>query len=134
MSAIFPQSPKTLLILFLLLELPLVKLKFVAFKNIAIGTPRLSRTRGNACQKAPALELLINHGIHFLLRLSVLLLADDMTAALLFVLGRFLGLAFIFLDAKRDTILFLVPLLEGLTIDLNNGILQQGLRSHQLPM
>merc|ERR1711972_813511 len=98
----FSLKTPALLVLFLLLELPLVKLKFVALKNIAICTPRLPRTGRNACQKAPTLELLINYGIHFLLRLSVLLLANDMTAALLFVLGRFLGLAFIFLDAKRD--------------------------------
>merc|ERR1719401_1559550 len=118
-------------ILFLLFKLPLVELEFVSFKNIAIGTARLPRTRCNACQKAAALELLVNHRIHFLLRFSVLLLADDMTAALFLVFGRLFGLSFIFLDAKRDTIFFLVPLLKRLTINLNNGILQQGLRSNQ---
>merc|ERR1719408_169799 len=118
----------------LLLELPLVELQFVALEDVSISTPGLTWARGNAGQQTSTLELILDQRVQLLLGSTSLELADDVAALLLGngVLVLVLCVILALLLAKKHAVLLQVPLLEGLSINLHNGILQQGLCAHQL--
>merc|ERR1719453_2959143 len=126
-------TPRCLCLL-LFLKLPLVEGQLLALENVAVGTATLPRTGGDGSQETSALELLLDGWIQLLLRVEILLLADDMVAALhlSFILGFGIRCLLSLLNAKHNTILPQVPLLERLTIDLHNCILQERLGTHQL--
>merc|ERR1719507_261006 len=124
--------------LFLLLEFPLVEGELLALEDVAVNPPALPRPRGDARQQAAALELLLHRGVELLLRLARLQLEDHVAA--LFLLLRILLLAVLAgllladlaLPAEVHAVLFQVPLLVGLRVDLDDRVLRQRLRAHQL--
>merc|ERR1740117_2511891 len=120
------------LLLLLLLELLLVELQLSALEDVAVRAAGLPWARGDACEEAAAREQILKLRVELLLRFPGLQLGDDVAALLLRLLrGGVLGLALLLLS-ELDTVLLEVPLLEGLRIDLNDGVLQQRLRTHQL--
>merc|ERR1719343_1237388 len=115
--------------LLLLLELPLVEGQLLALEDVAVAAAALPRPGGDAGEEAAALELLLDGRVQLLLRLAVLQLEDHVAALLLLRLAllgvlRVLALRLGALLAQIDAILLQVPLLEGLGIDLHDGVLR----------
>ena len=123
-------------VLFLLLKLLLVESEFVTFDDVAIASARLARARGDARKKPSTLKLLLKFRSKPLLGCAGLQLENDMATLLLILLGIFVRLfgfcgALDLLLAELETIMLEVPLLEGLRIDLHDGVLDQGFCAHQ---
>merc|ERR1719183_2509928 len=114
-----------------LLELPLVEGKFFTLQNVTISAAALTRAGGNACKETSALELILQGLVQLLAGSPVLLLCNHVPALLL-TRFLFLGSLALCLFAQVHSVLLEVPLLERIAINLHNGVLQQGLRAHQL--
>jgi hypothetical protein len=114
----YDKKRRTQLLLALSLDLPLVELEFFAFENIAIATSRLSGARRNRHKKATADELVSNCRIDaaILVPLEEGALQRGSDLARLFLL---FGLA------KSDAVMLVVPLTEGSSVDLNDGVLHK---------
>mmetsp|Transcript_3588 Transcript_3588/g.6358 ORF Transcript_3588/g.6358 Transcript_3588/m.6358 type:complete len:232 (+) Transcript_3588:56-751(+) len=120
-------------ILLLLLELALVEVQLFALKHIAICAAALAGPRGNAGQETSTLELLFQHDVQLLSGSTGLLLSNDMPALVFLglLLLLILLLSTLLLLAQVLAILLQIELHERVGIDLNNGVLQQGLGAHQ---
>mmetsp|Transcript_49208 Transcript_49208/g.158850 ORF Transcript_49208/g.158850 Transcript_49208/m.158850 type:complete len:279 (+) Transcript_49208:29-865(+) len=121
-------------LLLLLLELPLVEGKLLALQDVAVAAAGLPGARGDGREEAAGLELLLNSRIHLVLRLASLELENHMAALLLDDLLSLVLLAssLLALFGQIDPVLFEIPLLERLRIDLHDGVLREGLGTHQL--
>jgi len=117
------------MLLFSCSQFPDVELQLLSFQNVTIGTARLSGTAGDGCIETASSELGFEKGVD----LGVLLL---LIQAALSVVGKFHGFTGIrcrnggfasFGDGLG--IVGFVPLAEGGGIDLDDGILDEGVRS-----
>ena len=107
-------------------ELSDVELKFLAFEDVAISSAGLSRSRGDASEDSLRLELIFDvliEGLEF----SSLFLFLDVSGALLAAEDNL-----VFLEGEIDTVVNLVPFLEGGGIDFDDGVLDKSLGSDQL--
>lgn len=107
-------------------ELSDVELKFLAFENVAIGSAGLSGSRGDASEDSLRLELIFDVLIKSLL-LSSLFLLLDVSGGLLAAEDNL-----VLLEGEINTVVDLVPFLEGGGIDFDDGVLNKSLSSDQL--
>merc|ERR1719329_937491 len=121
--------PDSRLCLLLPLELLLVEHKLITLEDVTIGAAALSRAGADGGEETTTCELVGDHWVELLSGVAGGLLALDMVADLL---DGFLLAVVLDLLGQVHTILLQVPLPERLTVDLDNGILQQGLGSDQL--
>ncbi len=129
----------------LLLELPHVELQLLALQDVPISSATLSRARRNAGQQPSTTELLLNVRVQCTSLLALLKLPLDIVALLCFLCGSSSNLSLLplsrfllgscssfLLPTDIDSIMSQVPLLEGGSINLHNGILDKGLSPHKL--
>merc|ERR1719167_584255 len=115
------------------LELSDVELELFAFEDVTISASDLAGTRRDGGEDTTSLELLLQQGINlsglspvvvFLLRLLGPLLVEERFVGF----GQFDAL----LPAERRGVMGLVPLTERRRVDGNDGVLDEGLGTHQL--
>merc|ERR1719167_1093836 len=115
------------------LELSDVELELFAFEDVTISASDLAGTRRDGGEDTTSLELLLQQGINlcglspvvvFLLRLLGPLLVEERFVGF----GEFDAL----LPAERRGVVGLVPLTEWRRVDGNDGVLDEGLGTHQL--
>jgi len=107
-------------------ELSDVELEFLAFENVTISSAGLSRSGGDASEDSLRLELIFDVLIESL-ELSSLFLLLDVSGALLATEDNL-----VLLEGEIDTVVNLVPFLEGGGIDFDDGVLDKSLGSDQL--
>jgi len=112
-------------LLLLLLELLLVEGELITFQDVAVASASLSRTGGDAGQQTSAGELVLQVLVQLLGAGGML--GTHVTRLLLLLLGG-ITLAL----SELNTVMLGVPLLEGLGIDLDDGVLDEGLGSDHL--
>jgi len=119
---------KSRLGLLLMLHLLNVEREFFTFEDVPVASTALAWSRRDACEESAPGELILHGGVNLssLLPLRVLLL-HTLRSEL-----RFLRLSPLILPPELDLVVLIVPLFECMRIDLYDGILHQGLRSHQL--
>jgi hypothetical protein len=115
--------------LFLALDLLEVELELLALKDVAIAAARLAGTAGDNGVETASGELVINMSINLGELLAALNLAKNTAGLLLLSLLGGLGALAL---AKGLTVVGLVPLAEGSSIDLDDGRLDKGLSTDEL--
>jgi len=114
----------------LLVHLLDVELEFLALKNVAVASARLAGTRADASQNSTTLELVGN----LLVDDAVLLGAGKLGLDVSRLLGgssQLVGLLNL-LDVELDVVLTEIPESERIGVDLNNGVLDEGLGTDKL--
>lgn len=114
------------------MELLLVKVQFGSLQDVAIAATSLSRSAGDLGQETTGGELSVQSTLERSVLLSLLQLGLD--------LGRLSGKVHVFLDdltsslldTDLDAVVGLVPGLEGVGVDEDNGSLDEGLGTDQL--
>merc|ERR1719385_17927 len=115
------------------LDLPQVELELLALQNISVGPSALSGTGGDSGQHTTSHELISQSLLDLGVPLSLLVLLLGLLGPLL-VEDGLLSICQLgsLLTSKRKSVVGLVPLSEGSSIDDNDGVLDQGLGSDQL--
>jgi hypothetical protein len=120
----------------LLLNLLLVKLKLLAFQDVPIGTATLPGSGGNASKQPAAGELVLQLRVKLLADLPLSSLCQYMRALFLLLLdlNSFLVLLHsgLLLFADFKTVMLAVPGTERNSVNLDDGILHQGLGADEL--
>ena len=114
----------------LLVHLLDVELEFLALKNVAVASARLAGTRADASQNSTTLELVGN----LLVDDAVLLGAGKLGLDVSRLLGgssQLVGLLNL-LGVELDVVLTEIPESERIGVDLNNGVLDEGLGTDKL--
>lgn len=110
-----------------------VELKLLTLEDVAIDTAALARSGGNAGQQTTGGELLVKGRVKGAGLLALGSLSLDVVRRLLLLSALSSGLlGSSLLDTDLDTVVLLVPGLERSGIDLDDGVLHQGLGAHQL--
>ena len=113
-----------------LLHLLEVELKLLALKDVAVAAAALPGAGGDAGVEAAGGNLLVHVGSQLVVGVALLELPLEVVG-LLDVLLDLLGISLlVFLDADLGAVVLLVPGLERVGINLDNGILHQGLGAH----
>lgn len=124
-------SPSPFLFCSLLPDGTLVESELLAFQDVAVGTAALARPRRDNGVQTTGLELPLEGGLDLAGGLDALglLLLDGL--ALLLLLD---GLAGLLLPpaAEGGTVVGLVPLSEGRSVNLHDGRLCEGVGAHEL--
>ena len=115
----------------LLLQLLRVEVQLLALQDVAIASPALAWSRGDAGQQTAAGEGVIEGGVESARLLSLLQLSED---ALRLAGQLLLHLLPRLLESHLDAVVLLVPGAKGRGVDLDDGVLDQRLRADQLVM
>lgn len=115
-----------------LLELSGIELQLLALKDISIATATLAGSGRHGAQKAATGESLLKSGVKGAGLLSLGLLSLNVVGKLL--VGGLLGggLSLGLLHADLHAVVLLVPSLERGRVNLDNGVLHEGLGADQL--
>ncbi len=111
-----------------MLDLLEVEIEFLTLEDVTIATTRLTRTRGNDGKETTSGELIINMRLNLGFILAGSKLTKNTVRLLNFSLLTSLNLAL----SKGLTIMGLVPLTEGSSINLDNGTLYESLGTDEL--
>lgn len=114
----------------LLVHLLLVEFELLTLKDVAVGTTNLARAGGDAGKESATLELISDFGVDDAVLLGALQLGLNVTG-LLFIGTHLVGL-FLLLRVQLDVVLAEVVEAEGVRIDGDNSVLDDGLRSDEL--
>ena len=117
--------PQALLGLLLLLDLLEVELELLPLKDVPISTADLTGTARDAGKKLPALELLLERRVHLVLALATLVLGNHVLALVLLASNSTLL-------GELNTVVLEVPLTEGSSINLHNGVADKSVGTHKL--
>jgi len=112
-------------------DLPEVELELLALKNVAVSTTGLAWPAGDAGVETAGSKLALKESIN----LGLLALLVQVTLSVvrqLFLLSNFSSLLLRALLGHGLSVVSLVPLTEGGSIDLNDGALDEGVRADQL--
>lgn len=110
----------------LLVHLLKVEFELLTLKEIAVGATDLARAGGNASEESARLELLSDLSVDDSILLDTLQLGLQMT-------GSLRGDSFVdLLRVQLDVVLAEVPQTEGVGIDGDDGVLDDGLSSDEL--
>mmetsp|Transcript_82308 Transcript_82308/g.114260 ORF Transcript_82308/g.114260 Transcript_82308/m.114260 type:complete len:214 (+) Transcript_82308:55-696(+) len=115
----------------LLVKLPLVKVQFGSFQDVTIAASRLSGSTGDLGKETSGSKLLIQGCLQCSIRLSLLELGHDLRRLARHVHNFLDGLTTSLLDTNLDTVMGLIPRFEGMSINKDNGSLDQGLGTDQ---
>jgi len=115
------------LLLLLLLELLEVEVELITFKDVSIGSSRLTWSGGDASQQSAALELIGDSLFQTSIGVSGSELSLNVTRLLDLLWGWGVSLL-----GEIDTVVLQVPLSEWGGINLNNGVLGQSLGTNVL--
>merc|ERR1719356_1798304 len=115
------------------LDLPQVELELLALQNISVRPSALSGTGGDSGQHTTSHELISQSLLDLGVPLSLLVLLLGLLGPLL-VKDGLLGVCQLgaLLTSQGKSVVGLIPLSEGSSINNNNGVLDQGLGSDQL--
>jgi len=115
------------------LELPDVELELFAFQDVTVGATNLTGARGDGGEDAPSLELFLQQRIDLGSLLTVLVLLLNLLGSL-FVEKRFVGFSqfYALFPSDGQGVMRFVPLTERRRVDGDDGVLDEGLRPHQL--
>merc|ERR1719361_2494470 len=115
------------------LDLPQVELELLALQHVTVGSPALSGTGGDGGQHTTSHELISQSLLDLGVPLSLLVLLLGLLGPLL-VEDCLLGVGQLgaLLPSQGQSVVSLVPLSEGSSIDNNDGVLHQSLGPHQL--
>mmetsp|Transcript_30906 Transcript_30906/g.68441 ORF Transcript_30906/g.68441 Transcript_30906/m.68441 type:complete len:229 (+) Transcript_30906:164-850(+) len=113
----------------LLLHLLHVELQLLALQDVAIAATALTGAGCNACVQPASCELLSKVSIQLALLQALLQLPLHVVGGLLVINLDWLLLA---LGAQLHAVVCLVPLLEGSSINLDDGVLHQSLGTDKL--
>ena len=105
-----------------------VEFEFLAFEDVTVAATRLTGARSNDGVETTSGELVINSGLDLGEGLAAGLLLQD-TVGTLFGFSSSIGGALL---TQNFTVVRFVPLTEGSSIDLNNGVLDEGLGTDKL--
>jgi hypothetical protein len=117
-----------------LLQLLEVELELLAFKDVAVSSAGLSWSGGDASEKSTSGELIGNVGVDDSAGLSLLESGKNVSALLLGFGGNssaFSSLLLLLLS-KFNIVVLGIELLEGSCVDLDDGVLDDGLGSDKL--
>ena len=116
--------------LLLLLHLLDVELKLLALEDVAVSSAGLAGSGGDAGKQSTSVELVSDVGVDGSAFLSSLVNSENVLGSLLLLLVL---LAFLDLSlSELDVVVLDVELLEGGGIDLDDGVLDESLGSHEL--
>jgi len=120
----------SVLTLLLLLHLLGVKLKLFSFKNVAVALTGLAWTRRNASIDSTRVELICNLLVNHSVFASCSNLVGNLLGFLCFLSG--FGALFNLLFVEFNIVMLKVPLSEGVRINNDDAILNNGLGSNKL--
>ena len=121
------------LLLLLLLELLDVELELLALKDVPVGSARLTGSGADASQNTARLELVDNGLLEDSLGVSGGNLGLDVAGLLHGLNGLNTGGAgALLLLGQVESVVLQIPLSEGGGVDLNDGVLSQGLSTDEL--
>lgn len=117
------------------MQLALVEGKLIAFENVAVAATRLAGAAGDDGVEAAGLELLLNGGFDLArsLKAGGLLLLHRVARLGLFQILALLGsLGLLAPTADALAVMGLVPLPEGVGVNLDDGAARQGVGADEL--
>lgn len=112
-------------------ELTDVELELVALEDVTVGTAGLAGAGGDGGVETAGGELGLEQGVDLGVRLALFEAGEGLLGRLGLLLG-FLLKGLLALLGDGDVVVLLVPLTEGRGVDLDDGRLNEGVRSDKL--